>query len=70
MIDFRKKIRAEMRKRKVSIPKMARKIGCNHQTLYNFFAGRTAMNSSLLEEILSQLDGKLSFKKRTNKRVT
>jgi len=63
MIDFKKSIHAEMKRHKISIPKMARKIGCNHQTLYNFFAGRTALNSDFLEDILHGLDGKLTFKK-------
>ena len=70
MIDFRKVIHAEMKRRKISIPKMARKISCNHQTLYNFFAGRTSLNSNLLAHILHELDGKLTFKKRTNGSVT
>lgn len=70
MIDFRHRLFAEMKRQGISIPKMARKIGCNHQTLYNFFAGRTSLNSNLLAHILHELDGKLMFKKRTNRQGT
>jgi len=70
MIDFKKSIHAEMKRHKISIPKMARKIGCNHQTLYNFFAGRTSLNSNLLSHILYELSGRLSFGEITNERVT
>ena len=44
-IDLRKQILGEMKKRKISIPKMSRTIGCNQQTLYDFFAGRKALGA-------------------------
>jgi len=60
-IDFRKQILKEMKKRKISIPAMSRIIGCNQQTLYDFFSGRKALGADYLQAVLNELDGKLTF---------
>ena len=59
MIDFRKKIKEELKKQKQSIPKLAAQIGCNQQTIYNYLAGRTPINADLLEKIIEAL--KISY---------
>ena len=60
-IDLKKQILAEMKKRKISIPAMSRNIGCNQQTLYDFFAGRKALGANYLQALLNHLDATIAF---------
>ena len=59
-IDMRKQIKKAMAKKKINIPEMSRRIGCNQQTLYNYFAGGN-MTSGYIEKILTELGGKITF---------
>lgn len=59
--DLHKQILKEMKKQKITIAAMSRRIGCNHLTLYNFFAGRSMLGSNYLHAIIKELGGKLSF---------
>jgi len=61
MIDMRKQIKKAMGKKKINIPEMARRIGCNQQTLYNYFAGGN-ITVKYIEAILKVLGGTLKFK--------
>ena len=54
-IDFRKTIRKALDARKMSVPELARQIGCNQMAIYNFLAGRTEMKADLLGKILAAL---------------
>jgi len=65
-IDLRKQILGEMKKRKISIPAMSRVIGCNQQTLYDFFAGRKALGANYLQDLLNQLGATIAFPKEKN----
>jgi len=60
-IDLRKIIITEMKRRKISIPAMSRAIGCNQQTLYDFFAGRKALGADYLQALLNQLGATIAF---------
>jgi lambda repressor-like predicted transcriptional regulator len=60
-IDLRKIILSEMKKRKISIPAMSRTIGCNQQTLYDFFAGRKALTANYLQAVLNELGAAIKF---------
>jgi len=61
MVNLRKQITAEMKKRKLSIPAMSRIIGCNQQTLYDFFSGRKALGANYLQDLLNQLGATIKF---------
>ena len=50
-----------MKKRKISVPAMARAIGANQQTLYDFFAGRKALGANYLQDLLNQLGATIIF---------
>lgn len=63
MIDFKKIIRAELKKQDMSVPVLAHKVECNYQTIYNYLNGKSTSNADLLEDILNVLGGELSFKK-------
>ena len=56
MIDFRKQIKRDLKKQKISVPKLAANVGCNQQTIYNWLQGRTPINSDLLEKIINLLN--------------
>jgi len=60
MNDLRKQIKKAMAKKKINIPEMARRIGCNQQTLYNYFAGGN-MTSKYIQTILAELGAKITF---------
>ena len=60
-IDLRKQILREMKKRKISIPVMARKLECHPGTLYDFFSGRKALGADKLQTILNELGAKIIF---------
>lgn len=55
-IDFRQVVKKRMIKKKINIPELARQVGLNVQTLYNYFAGKSEMTSANLEVILDILD--------------
>ena len=55
-MDFRKIIQSKMKKEKVNIPKLARLIECNTQTLYNYFHYRSELNAELLGKIFDVLE--------------
>ena len=46
-INLRLSIQRQMKRRKISIPVMARRIECHPQTLYDFFAGRKALGECI-----------------------
>lgn len=55
-IDFRKMIREALDRRKMSVPSLAQKAGCNQMAIYNFLAGRSEMRADLLGKILIVLE--------------
>ena len=59
-MDLRKTIKDSMDEHHITIPKLARKIDCNHMTLYNYFAGRTALSADRIETIMDVLGLSLS----------
>ena len=50
-----------MKRRRISVPEMSRRIGCNQQTLYDFLSGRKALGADYLQAVLNELGGKLMF---------
>ena len=54
-IDFRKQIKKLIKKKKISVPQLARLVVMNPQTIYNYLAERTEMTSANLEKILMVL---------------
>lgn len=56
MMNLREKIQSSLKKAGISIPKLARQIGCNQQTLYNYFAGRSQLSADKVEKILNLLE--------------
>lgn len=54
-IDFRAEIKRLLKKKKMSIPALARKVDLNPQTIYNYLSGKTEMTSGNLEKILELL---------------
>ena len=59
--ELRKQILKEMKEQKITIAAMSRRIGWNHLTLYNFFAGRSTLGSDYLHAVIKELGGKVSF---------
>jgi transcriptional regulator with XRE-family HTH domain len=59
-IDFRKLIRQRLEQAKMNVPELARRIGKNHQTIYNYLSGRTSMRDDTLVAIFMVLKIKLS----------
>jgi len=60
-IDLRKQIKAEMKRRKISTPAMARKLECHPQTIYDYLSGKKAITADYLETLLNELGGRLTF---------
>lgn len=60
-INLRKIIKAQLLKREISVPQLARQIGCNQQTLYDFLAGRKALTADYLQAVLNTLGAQLTF---------
>ena len=60
-LDFRKLIIREMKRRKISVPAMSRLVGCNHQTLYDYLAGRKALGADYLQAVLNSLGARITF---------
>jgi len=63
-IDLKKQILGELKKGKISIPAASRAIGCNQQTLYDFFAGRKALGAGYLQDLLNLLGAKITFSEK------
>ena len=63
-MDLRKIIKDRMEQLKINVPEMARRIGCNTQTLYNYIAGRTELTASILAQVLDVLAIEVKPKKR------
>lgn len=61
-IDFRSLIRAALVARRMSVPKLAAKVGCGQVAIYNFLNGHTAMKADLLAKILVALELRISKK--------
>ena len=61
-LNLRKQLKAELNRQGVSVPAMARKLGCNQSTLYDYFAGRKAMTADYLQALLNELGGRIVFK--------
>jgi len=55
-IDFRRQIKKLLKKKKMSIPQLARDVELNSQTIYNYLAGRSELTSKNLEKILTLLN--------------
>jgi transcriptional regulator with XRE-family HTH domain len=58
MPDFRKQIKAVLKKQKLSVPKLAARVGCNQQTIYNYLSAgkrQTPINADLLSKIFDIL---------------
>ena len=60
-IELRKQLKGEMAKKKINTPEMARRIGANQQTLYDYFSGRKALGADYLQAILNELKAKITF---------
>jgi transcriptional regulator with XRE-family HTH domain len=58
-IDFRDLIRRRLKSFKMSVPELARRIGKNHQTIYNYLSKRTSMRDDTLAAIFSELQIKI-----------
>ena len=63
-INLRKVLLKEMKLREISKPAMSRAIGCNQQTLYDFFSGKKALGADYLQAILNELSAKIVFEYR------
>ena len=59
-IDFRGEIKKLLKKKKKSVPQLAREVKppMNPQTIYNYLAGKSEMTAGNLERILELLKGK------------
>jgi len=55
-VDFRGKIKKELKAKKMSVPQLARLVNLNPQTIYNYLSGKTELGADSLEEILDQLN--------------
>jgi plasmid maintenance system antidote protein VapI len=60
-IYLRKQIKQQLKKRKISIPAMARRLECHPGTLYDFLAGKKALGADYLEKLLNELGAKIEF---------
>ena len=56
MIDFRKMLKKEMKKRKLSVPALARAVELHHQTIYDYLEGKSQITAANLEKILNFFD--------------
>ncbi len=56
-IDFREQIKKLLKKKKMSIPRLASEVELNSQTIYNYLSGRTEITAGNLEKILMLLQG-------------
>jgi transcriptional regulator with XRE-family HTH domain len=61
IMDLKKQIKRQMKKRKLSVPVLARRLECHPGTLYDFLSGRRALGSDKLEKVLAELGGRISF---------
>ena len=61
-LNLRKQIKSQMKKRKLSVPAMARALELNPQTLYNYLAGKSELTAANMERLLDQLGGKITFR--------
>ena len=55
-MDFKAIIKKELKKQKMSVPQLARKVGLNYQTIYNYLLGKSDIKSGNLERILVALN--------------
>jgi len=53
--DIRSIIRYKINQRRESIPQIARELDLNHQTLYNYLAGRSEMRADNLLKLFTYL---------------
>ena len=60
-LNLRKQIKSQMKKRKLSVPAIARALELNPQTLYNYLAGKSELTAANMERLLEQLGGKVVF---------
>ena len=58
-VNFRKIIQKKLDKKQMSVPKLARLVELNPQTLYNYMAGRSQLTAGNLEEIFVTLNIKV-----------
>ena len=59
--NLRKQIKSQMKRRKLSVPAIARTLELNPQTVYNYLAGKTEMTAANLERLIAELGGKIVF---------
>jgi plasmid maintenance system antidote protein VapI len=62
MINLRKQIKAQMKRKKISVPVMARKLECHQGTLYDFLSGKKALGADYLQKLLNELGAEIQFK--------
>ena len=61
MPDLRAQIKTAMKRKKLSVPALARELGLNQQTLYNYLSGKSELTAANLEGLLKHLGGKVVF---------
>ena len=61
MPDLRAQIKTAMKRKKLSVPALARALELNQQTLYNYLAGKSELTAANLEGLLKHLGGKVVF---------
>jgi len=65
--DIRQIIRQEMQRQGLKVPALARLCGLNHQTIYNYFAGRSSLTATNLEQIFTVLGIQLQARSKNPK---
>jgi transcriptional regulator with XRE-family HTH domain len=59
--DLRTQIKAQMKRKTLSVPALARTLGLNQQTVYNYLAGKSELTAANLEALLREMGGKITF---------
>ena len=54
--DFRQAVKNAIERKKVSMAKVAREAGLNHQTLYNYLQGKSDMGTDNLTKVMNVLE--------------
>ncbi len=54
-VDFRSEIDRLLKKKRMSVPQLAREVDLNPQTIYNYLQGRSEITAGNLERILETL---------------
>lgn len=59
MKTIRETIRATMERQKISVMQISRRTELNHQTIYNYLAGRSDIKGETLEKLMQVLGLKI-----------